>query len=145
MNKHNSGCRCKSPLIVDVEGLLCMVIIGLGGLEDSSKLICGLDSEFGRGSGCGVASFGIFGVSGQSKDCGDAGIHAEGGTESCDVGIPAEGGISGRFKDCGDKSETEQTFKKFHLMVQNLFNSKIQVFCIDNGGEYFHTILGKYL
>ena len=56
-----------------------------------------------------------------------------------------EGGISGRFKDCGDKSETEQKFKKFHLMVQNLFNSKIQVFCIDNGGEYFNTILGKYL
>ena len=82
MNKHNSGCRCKSPLIVDVEGLLCMVIIGLGGLEDSSKLICGLDSEFGGGSGCGVGSFGIFGVSGQFKDCGDAGIHAEGGTES---------------------------------------------------------------
>ena len=43
------------------------------------------------------------------------------------------------------KSETKQTFKIFHLMVQNQFNSKIQVFHTNNGGEYFNTILGKYL
>ena len=30
-------------------------------------------------------------------------------------------------------------------MIQNQFNSKIQVFRTDNGGEYFNTILGKYL
>ena len=32
-----------------------------------------------------------------------------------------------------EKSEVKQTFKNFHLMVQNQYNAKIQILCIDNG------------
>ena len=60
---------------------MCIIIIGLGGLEDSSKLICGLDSEFDGGLGCGIGSFGIFKVFDQFKDCVDIGILVESGTE----------------------------------------------------------------
>ena len=78
---------------------MCVVIIGRDGLEDSGKLICGLDSEFGGGSGCGISSFGISGVSGRFKDCGDAGIPTEGGTEGRDAGIPTEDGTQGSVSD----------------------------------------------
>ena len=87
----------------------CIVIIGWDGLEYLDKLICGLDSEFGHGSGCGIGSFGIPGVSDRFKDCGDAGIPAEGGTEGRDASIPAEGGregsVSDRFGDVGILAE----------------------------------------
>ena len=42
------------------------------------------------------------------------------------------------------KSESEQIFKVFHNMIQNQFQTNIQVFRSDNGREYFNKILGKY-
>lgn len=43
-----------------------------------------------------------------------------------------------------EKGEAEQTFKHFHLMVNNQFNAKIQILRTDNGREYFNSILGGY-
>ena len=44
-----------------------------------------------------------------------------------------------------EKSEAYLIFKKFHSMIQNQFQDKVQVLKIDNAKEYFHNILGECL
>ena len=44
-----------------------------------------------------------------------------------------------------EKSDATMVFKNFRNMVETQFQKKIQVFRTDNGGEYFNSILGKYL
>ena len=39
------------------------------------------------------------------------------------------------------KSEAKQTFKNFHVMVQNQYNTKIKILCTNNNIGYFNTIL----
>ena len=41
-----------------------------------------------------------------------------------------------------DKSNVEQTFKIFHPMIKNQFNTSIIVFRTNNGKKYFNSILG---
>ena len=43
-----------------------------------------------------------------------------------------------------EKSETESIFRNFHNMIQNQFQTKIQVLRSDNAKEYFNSILGNY-
>ena len=90
MNKHVSQAVDANLPLSLILRICCTVIIGfglegssklIGGLEDSGKLTCGLDSEFSGGSGCGICGFRIFGVSGRYKDYGDASIPMDGGTE----------------------------------------------------------------
>ena len=44
-----------------------------------------------------------------------------------------------------EKSEVTQIFKNFNKMIQNQFQTKIQILRTDNGKEYFNSILGNYL
>ncbi|KAJ9561371.1 hypothetical protein OSB04_006531 [Centaurea solstitialis] len=44
-----------------------------------------------------------------------------------------------------DKSEASNTFKIFHTMVQNQFQTTIHTLRTDNGREYFNSSLGTYL
>ena len=44
-----------------------------------------------------------------------------------------------------EKSEVGQIFQTFHKMIQNQFQTKIQVLKTDNGKEFFHSNLGSYL
>ena len=43
-----------------------------------------------------------------------------------------------------EKSEAVKTFKDFHSMIQNQYNTNIQIFHTDNGKEYFNFILGEF-
>ena len=43
-----------------------------------------------------------------------------------------------------EKFEAEQAVRNFFKMVQNQFQTNIQVFRSDNGREYFNTILGNF-
>ena len=43
-----------------------------------------------------------------------------------------------------EKSDVRMIFKIFNNMVQIQFQTKIQVFRIDNGKEYFNKFLGDY-
>ena len=43
-----------------------------------------------------------------------------------------------------EKSEAAKTFKDFHSMIQNQYNTNIQIFHTDNGKEYFNFILGEF-
>ena len=42
------------------------------------------------------------------------------------------------------KSEVAKTFKDFHSMIQNQYNTNIQIFHTNNGKEYFNFILGEF-
>ena len=44
-----------------------------------------------------------------------------------------------------EKFETSQIFKNFHKMIQTQFQTHIQTLRINNGKEYFNSILGDYL
>ena len=44
-----------------------------------------------------------------------------------------------------EKSEVCQIFKSFNKMIQNQFQTKIQILRTDNGKEYFNSLLGNYL
>ena len=44
-----------------------------------------------------------------------------------------------------DKSEAFETFKKFHVWIQNEAQTKIGILCIDNGGEYTSNYFENYL
>ena len=44
-----------------------------------------------------------------------------------------------------NKSETSQIFQTFHKMIQNQFQTNIQVFKTDNAQDFFNSILGSYL
>lgn len=44
-----------------------------------------------------------------------------------------------------DKFETSQIFKKFQIMIQTQFQSKIQILKSDNTRDYFNSILGEFL
>ncbi|KYF35064.1 hypothetical protein SMIM3I_02225 [Streptococcus mitis] len=44
-----------------------------------------------------------------------------------------------------EKSETKEIFKNFNAMINTQSQTKIQNFHIDNGIEYFNSILGPYL
>ena len=44
-----------------------------------------------------------------------------------------------------NKSETSQIFQTFHKMIQNQFQTNIQVFKTDNARDFFNSILGSYL
>ena len=44
-----------------------------------------------------------------------------------------------------NKSETSQIFQIFHKMIQNQFQTNIQVFKTDNARDFFNSILGSYL
>ena len=44
-----------------------------------------------------------------------------------------------------NKSETSQIFQPFHKMIQNQFQTNIQVFKTDNARDFFNSILGSYL
>ena len=43
-----------------------------------------------------------------------------------------------------EKSEATKTVKDFHSMIQNQYNTNIQIFHIDNGKAYFNFILGDF-
>ena len=43
-----------------------------------------------------------------------------------------------------EKSKVERVFKEFYSMIENQFQTKIQVLRIDNGKEFFNTILGSF-
>lgn len=43
-----------------------------------------------------------------------------------------------------DKSEVKNVFQVFFKMVENQFQSKICLFCYDNGKEYFNEYLGNF-
>ena len=44
-----------------------------------------------------------------------------------------------------EKYEVSQIFKNFNKMIQTHFETKIKILRTDNGGEFFNSILGKYL
>lgn len=44
-----------------------------------------------------------------------------------------------------EKSDIDQIFQTFNLMIQTQFSTKIQVFKTDNERKYFHSQLGSYL
>ena len=44
-----------------------------------------------------------------------------------------------------NKSETSPIFQTFHKMIQNQFQTNIQVFKTDNARDFFNSILGSYL
>ena len=44
-----------------------------------------------------------------------------------------------------EKSKVGQIFQTFHKLIQNQFQTKIQVLKTDNGKEFFHSNLGTYL
>ena len=44
-----------------------------------------------------------------------------------------------------EKPKVKTVFKNFYQMVQTQFQSNIQMFLSDNGGEYFSGILGDFL
>jgi len=44
-----------------------------------------------------------------------------------------------------DKSETYMVFKRFHLMVKNVFQASIHILRSDNGREYFSNDFNNYL
>ena len=41
--------------------------------------------------------------------------------------------------------EVDQIFKNFYSMIQNQCNASIQVFCTNNGKEYFQSIIRDFL
>ena len=44
-----------------------------------------------------------------------------------------------------EKSKAKEIFKNFNAMINTQFQTKIQIFCTNNGTEYFNSILGPYL
>ncbi|KAL5816220.1 hypothetical protein ACOSQ3_024598 [Xanthoceras sorbifolium] len=44
-----------------------------------------------------------------------------------------------------EKSEVSQIFQNFVKMIQNQFETKIQIFRTDNGKEFFNNVLNKFL
>ena len=43
-----------------------------------------------------------------------------------------------------EKSKSAKTFKDFHSIIENQYNTNIQIFHTDNGKEYFNFILGEF-
>ena len=43
------------------------------------------------------------------------------------------------------KSKVNPLLKKIHKMIETHFQAKVQALIIDNGKEYFNSILGTYL
>ena len=43
-----------------------------------------------------------------------------------------------------EKSDVEGVFKEFYSMIETQFHTPIQVIRINNGKEYFNSILGRY-
>lgn len=44
-----------------------------------------------------------------------------------------------------DKSETSELFKRFNVMIQNHFSTRIKVLKNDRARDYFNSVLGTYL
>ena len=44
-----------------------------------------------------------------------------------------------------EKSNVGEIFKKFYQKIHIQFQTKIQILLINNGREYFNTVLGSYL